>query len=90
MSTTLFVYSTYERARHKFTEFLSLHDPNNILTSVSPSRLLVEMNSKTYEFAWLDGIRDKVAGRMFSVVIVDELVKLTPEQDSLLKSRIWG
>jgi hypothetical protein len=87
MSTTLFVYSTYERARHKFTEFLSLHDPNNILASVSPSRLQIEVNSKTYEFTWLDGVNDKIRGRTFSSIIVEELVALTPEQDSLLKSR---
>ncbi len=88
MSTILYVYSTYEQARYYFNEFLKLHDPNNILASVSPSRLRIEIISNTYEFTWLDGIRDKITGRTFSDIIVDELVTLTPEQDSLLKSRI--
>jgi hypothetical protein len=57
------------------------------LSSVSPSRLQIEVNSKTYEFTWLDGVNDKIRGRTFSDIIVEELVKLTPEQDSLLKSR---
>jgi hypothetical protein len=87
MSRTLYVYSTYEQARYHFTEFLRLHDSNNILASVSPSRLQTEINSNTYEFTWLDGINNKILGRTFSDIIVDELVMLTPEQHSLLLSR---
>jgi hypothetical protein len=88
MSTILYVYSTYEQARYYFNEFLKLHDPNNILASVSPSHLRIEITSNIYEFTWLDGIQSRVIGRTFSDVIVDELVTLTPEQVSLLKSRI--
>jgi hypothetical protein len=88
MSAYLFVYSTYERARRKFNQFLSLHDPKDGFTvSVSPSRLRFEMNSNTYEFAWLDDIQNKIAGKTFSDIIVDELVTLTPEQSSLLLTR---
>jgi hypothetical protein len=87
MSSTLFVYSTYERARHKFSEFLFFQVPNNYTASVSHSKLCIEINSNAYEFTWLDGIHNKVAGREFSDIIVDELVELTPEQYSQLFSR---
>lgn len=87
MSKTLFVCSTYERAKHKFTEFLSFHDPNDIITSVSPQRLQIEMNSHTYEFIWSDSIRDKVVRRTFNSIIIDEYATITPEQWSLLQSR---
>jgi len=88
MNTILYVYSTYEQARYHFNEFLKLHDTKNIFASVSPSRLRIEITSNTYEFTWLDGISDRITGRTFSHIIVDELVTLTPEQVSLLKSRI--
>ena len=87
MSAYLFVYSTYERARRKFNQFLSLHDPKDFIVSVYHSRLRFEMNSNTYEFTWLDGIQNKIAGKTFSGIIVDELVTLTPEQSLLLLSR---
>ena len=87
MSTMLFVYSTYEQARYHFTEFLRLHDSGNFTAVVSHTRLMTEINSNTYEFTWLDGIYNKVAGREFSDIIVDELVELTPEQYVLLFTR---
>jgi hypothetical protein len=86
-SKTLFVYTTYEQARYHFNTFLWQHDPNNILATVSLSLLRVEIDSNTYEFAWLDGIQNKIAGKTFSHIIVDERVTLTPEQHSLLLSR---
>ena len=87
MSKKLFVFHTYEKAKKKFTEFLTLHDHNAIVASVSPQQLKIEMNGDTYEFTWTSDVSNKILGRTFTDIVIDEYATITPEQYSLIQSR---
>jgi hypothetical protein len=88
MKKTLFVCRTHEQALQKFNECVSAYDAHNTALRVSQSRLQIEFASVTYEFIALsENLSNKIVGRTFSDIIVDEYATLTPEQNSLLMSR---
>jgi hypothetical protein len=87
VSKNLFIFHTYENAKRKFKEFLTLHDPNAIVASVSPQQLKIEMNGDTYEFTWIGDVPNKILGRTFTDIVIDEYATISPEQWSLIQSR---
>jgi hypothetical protein len=45
------------------------------------------MNGDTYEFTWTDDVPNKILGRTFTDIVIDEYATISPEQLSLIQSR---
>jgi hypothetical protein len=88
MKKILFVCRTHEQALQKFNECVSARNAHNTALRVSQSQLQIDFAWFTYVFVSLsENLSNKIVGKTFSIIIVDEYVTPTPEQTSLLMSR---
>ena len=53
---------------------------------VSPAKLTIELGDIEYEFI-SSNISDKLRGRTFNSILIDEMVQLTAEQSAIIMSR---
>lgn len=85
MEKILVICSTRERARQKFNEYCI-----DTAVRVLKSELLIEFQTFSYKFTWVSDVylECKMKGLTFDSVIVDETVTLSPEQQSLVWSRV--
>lgn len=92
MKKILFVFHTLDAAKQKFHEAVELYGVKDTATRVSYSELFIEFETFRYEFisASSGGISERLYGKTFSDIIVDEIVTLTEEQETILKSRLRG
>lgn len=92
MKKFLFVFHTLDAAKQKFHETVELYSVKHTATRVSYSDLFVEFETFRYEFisASNGGISERLYGKTFNDIIVDEMVTLTEEQEAILKSRLRG
>ena len=88
MKTILYVYSTHDRAKQEFKEFIEHNDPNGVVFSYRYSDLTIEANGVQRRFISSNDLDRKVKGYSFDSVFVDEHVKLTEEQNVMIKSRM--
>lgn len=89
MKTILFVCSTHEHARAKFHECIKAYDAELTAHRIVYSKMQIIFETTVYEFISTDdALLQRLTGRTFSDIIVDEMVDLTEENISILLTRI--
>jgi len=89
MSTKLFVYPTLNIARYKFHECIKAYNAELTAHRIVYSKMQIIFETSVYEFISADdALLQRLTGRTFSAIIVDEMVDLSEENKSILWSRI--
>lgn len=89
MNTKLFVCPTHEVARNKFHECIKAYNAELTAHRIVYSKMQIIFETSVYEFISADhALLQRLTGRTFSDIIVDEMVDLTVENKSILLTRI--
>lgn len=84
MKRVLIVCYNYNTAKRRFRDMLQYN--KSAVGRVSQARLTIELGDAEYEFISSD-VSDRLMGRTFHTIHIDEMVQLTIEQSAMLMSR---
>jgi len=85
VNRVLIVCCTEEAAKSKFKEMINLYG-SKVIRAVF-NRLTIEVDDKEYQFISQSFRPEKIIGREYHLVILDDDVQLTIEQEQLIMSR---
>lgn len=88
MKRVLHVYSTYERARFAFNEFIRTNDPNSVSLSYTYYNLTIQADDTQHQFMPCNDIEVRIKGLNYDRVFFDEHAQLEDHTKALIKSRI--
>ena len=86
MNRVLIVCHNFESAKRQVDDMVHLY--GNAIIRASLNELTIELESTTYQFMSLSQVSpDRMMGRTYQTVIIDEMVELTTEQRAMIMSR---
>jgi hypothetical protein len=84
MKRVLIVCHNYNSAKRRFHDIV--HRTESSIVRACQAQLTIESDDTRYEFI-SSHASDKLQGRTFSSIIIDEMVELTDEQTAMIMSR---
>ena len=84
MKRVLIVCHNYDSARRRFHDMIQQNE--NAFGRVSHTQLTVELGNIQYEFISSHS-SDRIRGRTYQMIHIDEMVELTAEQTAMIMSR---
>ncbi len=84
MKHILIVCHNQDSARRRFNDMILQNE--NVLGRASQAQMTIELGDTQYEFI-SSHASDRIRGRTYQNIIIDEMVEMTAEQTAMIMSR---